>query len=51
MARTVLLVLLILILLAVLPVYPWSTGWGPYPASGAGLLLAILIVLIVLDRV
>jgi len=47
MLRTLLLILLILLLIGALPTWPYSTGWGYYPSGGAGLLLVVLIVLIV----
>jgi hypothetical protein len=45
MARTVLLVILILLLLGALPLWPYSAGWGYYPAGGLGGNLIILIVI------
>jgi hypothetical protein len=45
MARTVLLVILILLLLGALPLWPYSAGWGYYPAGGLGGILIILIVI------
>jgi sterol desaturase/sphingolipid hydroxylase (fatty acid hydroxylase superfamily) len=47
-ARIILIVVLIVLLLAALPVWPYAAGWGPWPASGAGFLLVILLVLILL---
>jgi len=47
MLRTLLLILLILLLIGALPTWPYSTGWGYYPSGGAGILLVVLIVLIV----
>jgi hypothetical protein len=44
MLRTILLIILVLALLGSLPAWPYSTGWGYYPAGGIGLLLVILIV-------
>jgi hypothetical protein len=48
MARTVLIVVIILLLLGALPAWPYSAGWGYYPAGGFGGLLLILIVLALL---
>jgi hypothetical protein len=45
--RTVLLVILVLLLLGALPMWPYSGGWGYYPAGGLGALLVILLVLAV----
>jgi hypothetical protein len=43
--RAIVLVLLILIVIGSLPLYPYSTGWGYYPAGGLGTILVILLVL------
>ncbi len=43
---TALFIILIAILLAALPIWPYSGGWGYYPSGGAGLLVAVLIVLL-----
>jgi hypothetical protein len=50
-ARLILVVVLVLLLLGSLPTWPYSTGWGPYPSGGLGLVLVIVILLIVLDRI
>jgi Protein of unknown function (DUF3309) len=47
MLRTLLFILLIILIIGALPAWPYSTGWGYYPAGGAGVLLVVLIVLIV----
>jgi hypothetical protein len=44
MLRTILLIILVLALLGSLPAWPYSTGWGYYPAGGVGLLLVVVIV-------
>jgi hypothetical protein len=44
MLRTILLIILVLALLGSLPAWPYSTGWGYYPAGGVGLLLVIVII-------
>jgi hypothetical protein len=41
----ILLILLILLIAACLPAWPYSRGWGYYPAGGLGLLLVVLVVL------
>lgn len=46
MLRTVLLIVLILLIIGALPTWPYSTGWGYYPAGGGGLLLVIIIILL-----
>jgi uncharacterized protein DUF3309 len=48
MARTVLVVILILLLLGALPAWPYSAGWGYYPAGGLGGLLVLIIILALL---
>jgi hypothetical protein len=48
---TILLVILILALLGALPTWPYSQGWGYYPAGGLGLVVVILLVLVLLGRV
>jgi hypothetical protein len=49
-ARTMLLIILVLVLIGALPTWPYSTGWGYYPSGGAGLVLVILLVLVLLGR-
>jgi len=48
MVRTVLVVILILLLLGVLPAWPYSAGWGYYPAGGIGGLLLLILILALL---
>ena len=43
---TILLIVLILLLLGALLTWPYSRGWGYYPASGLGLLLIVLLLLV-----
>jgi hypothetical protein len=47
---TILLIILILILVGALPTWPYSSGWGYYPAGGLGLVLIILLILVLLGR-
>jgi uncharacterized protein DUF3309 len=49
--RTILLIILILLLIGAFPSWPYSTGWGYYPAGGLGLVLLIVIILVVLGRI
>jgi hypothetical protein len=49
--RTILLIILILLLIGAFPSWPYSTGWGYYPAGGIGLVLLILIILAVAGRI
>ena len=48
---TILLIILVLILLGAIPTWPYSSGWGYYPAGGVGLILLIVIILLVLGRI
>ena len=48
MVRTVLIVILILLVLGSLPAWPYSSGWGYYPAGGLGGILLLLIILALL---
>jgi len=41
--RAIWIVLLVLLVVGLLPAWPYSTGWGYYPSSGAGLILLILV--------
>ncbi|MBI2741391.1 MAG: DUF3309 domain-containing protein [Rhodospirillales bacterium] len=51
MLGTILLIILILILIGALPTWPYSSGWGYYPSSGAGLILIIVIILLLMGRI
>jgi hypothetical protein len=42
---TIVIILLVLVLVGSLPVYPYSAGWGYYPAGGLGTILVVLLVL------
>ena len=42
----ILIIILVLILVGSLPTWPYSSGWGPYPSGGVGLVLLILIILL-----
>ena len=44
--RLILFIIVIVLLLGALPTWPYSSGWGYYPAGGLGLVLIILIVLL-----
>ncbi|MBA3543884.1 MAG: DUF3309 domain-containing protein [Chthoniobacterales bacterium] len=41
---TILIIILILLLIGAFPAWPYSSGWGYYPAGGIGLVLLILAV-------
>ena len=45
--RLILLIILILLLVGALPTWPYSSGWGYYPAGGLGTILIILLILVV----
>lgn len=49
--RLILFIILIVLLIGALPVYPYSTGFGYYPAGGLGLVLLILLILALLGRI
>ncbi|MBV9286462.1 MAG: DUF3309 domain-containing protein [Hyphomicrobiales bacterium] len=43
--RLILLLIVILLLIGALPTWPYSAGWGYYPAGGLGTILIILLIL------
>ena len=43
--RLILLIIVIVLLLGALPTWPYSAGWGFYPAGGLGTILIILLIL------
>lgn len=47
---TILIVLLILLLIGAFPGWPYSRGWGPYPAGAIGVVLLILLILVLAGR-
>ena len=51
MLGTILLIILILLLIGALPSWPYSSGWGYYPAGGLGLVVVIILILILLGRI
>jgi hypothetical protein len=42
---------LVLLLIGALPTWPYSGGWGYYPAGGLGLVVIVLLVLVVAGRI
>ncbi len=46
--RLILLIIVIILLVGALPAWPYSSGWGYYPASGLGTILIILLILALL---
>ena len=49
--RLILLIIVILFLVGSLPTWPYSAGWGYYPAGGLGTILTILLSLALLGIV
>ena len=47
---TILLVILIVLLIGAFPSWPYSAGWGHYPAGGLGLVLVIVLILVLMGR-
>lgn len=43
---TLLMIILVLLLVGALPTWPYSSGWGYYPAGGLGLILLIMLVVV-----
>ena len=43
-----LLLIILILVLGVAPAWPYSRGWGYYPAGGLGTILVILLVLMLL---
>jgi hypothetical protein len=48
---TILLIILVVLLIGALPSWPYSAGWGPYPAGGLGLVLLVILILVLLGRI
>jgi hypothetical protein len=46
--RLLILIILILLVIGAVPHWPYSTGWGYYPAGGLGTILIILLILALL---
>jgi hypothetical protein len=51
MLGTILLIILIIILIGALPTWPYSGSWGYYPSGGAGLIVIVLVVLLLMGRI
>jgi hypothetical protein len=43
---TLLMIILLLLLVGSLPTWPYSSGWGYYPAGGLGVILVVALVLV-----
>jgi hypothetical protein len=46
--RLILFIIIIVLVIGALPSWPYSAGWGYYPAGGLGTILIILLVLALL---
>lgn len=42
----ILLIILVLLVIGAIPTWPYSRNWGPYPSSGLGVILLIVLVLL-----
>jgi hypothetical protein len=51
LGTTILLIILIAVLLAVLPPWPYSRTWGAFLSGFVGTIIALLIILLVLEKV
>ena len=43
---TILMIILLLLMVGSLPTWPYSSGWGYYPAGGLGVILVVALVLL-----
>ena len=48
---TILLIVLILILVGALPTWSHSREWGYFPSGGAGLVVIVLVILLLMGRI
>jgi hypothetical protein len=46
--RLLILIIVVILLLGALPTWPYSAGWGYYPAGGLGTILIIVLILALL---
>jgi hypothetical protein len=49
--RLIILIIVVILLLGALPTWPYSAGWGYYPAGGLGTILIIVLILALLGVV
>jgi hypothetical protein len=47
----ILISILVLLLVGALPTWRYSSGWGPYPSGGIGLVLMIVLILLLMGRI
>jgi hypothetical protein len=45
MLRTILIIILVLLIIGTIPTWPYSSGWGYYPAGTLGTILIIVLIL------
>jgi hypothetical protein len=43
---TILMIILVLLIVGSLPTWPYSSGWGYYPAGGLGVILVVALILL-----
>ena len=43
---TLLMIILVLLIVGSLPTWPYSSGWGYYPAGGLGVILVVALILL-----
>jgi len=43
---TLLMIILLLLVVGSLPTWPYSSGWGYYPAGGLGVILVVALILL-----
>ena len=48
---TILLIVLVLLLMGALPAWPYSSDWGYYPSGELGLVLAVVLILVLLNKI
>lgn len=46
--RFILLIIILILLIGALPTWPYSGGWGYYPAGGLGVILIIVLLALLL---
>jgi Protein of unknown function (DUF3309) len=46
--RLLILVIIVILLIGAFPTWPYSSGWGYYPAGGLGTILIIVLILVLL---
>jgi hypothetical protein len=48
--NVILLLLILVLFFGAFPIYPYSATWGPYPASGLGIVVLVLVILFFMGR-